>query len=297
MGERPYSALIVDKSLLRRVIVANALQWMQQFTGINAILGYGPTIFKAAGVPISGLQASFITNCFNLVFTGVMIAVIDKWGRRSLLLIGAIVMCIFMGVSGGLAHHIEQLEDDDPMKVNAGWALLGCMCIYMAFFAVGWGGTAWVYPSEIFPMDIKEKALSTSVGSQWIANFAIAYMIPKQVSSMGIPGTLFFYTGCLAAVSLISYVLVPETKGLALEDMDALFGGATRKEIQDIKMNAAKEYGACAPFAQSDSVKDVMNLEGGGTRQRRSVVRGSKISNQSTSSRIIVGPMGAATIL
>merc|ERR1719329_1850167 len=86
--EAPFSTLFVDPSVRKRVIIANMLQWGQQFTGVNAILSYGPAIFHVAGVPIEPLQASVMVNFCMLLATIASMYVIDTWGRRFLLLLG-----------------------------------------------------------------------------------------------------------------------------------------------------------------------------------------------------------------
>mmetsp|Transcript_23915 Transcript_23915/g.80732 ORF Transcript_23915/g.80732 Transcript_23915/m.80732 type:complete len:294 (+) Transcript_23915:785-1666(+) len=197
---------------------------MQQLTGVNAILSYGPAIFQTAEVPLSALACAVVTNSFNLVGTIVMMLVIDRLGRRFLLLVGAAAMFLFMSLSAVLAYNISSATEDSPYRATMGWCLLACICLYMASFAVAWGGVPWVYPSEIFPMSVKEKAMSTSVCSQWSANFLIAYIVPLQVQSWDVYGTFFFYTCCLAVTFCLVYALIPETNGLELEQMDALFG-------------------------------------------------------------------------
>merc|ERR1712061_411255 len=112
-----------------------------------------------------------------------MMVMIDRFGRRPLLLIGSAAMFVWMVFAAVITIQIE-----------------------------------------IFPMDVKEKALSTSVGSQWLANFVIAYVVPQQVEYMKIYGTLLFYSFCLAITYAIIFCFVPETKGRAMEDMDELFG-------------------------------------------------------------------------
>mmetsp|Transcript_17274 Transcript_17274/g.54583 ORF Transcript_17274/g.54583 Transcript_17274/m.54583 type:complete len:576 (+) Transcript_17274:3-1730(+) len=220
----PWSIFWTEPSLRRRVLVANMLQWLQQLTGVNAILSYGPAIFQSAGVPVSGLTCAVITNGFNLVATMAMMLVIDLWGRRMLLLLGAASMFVWLSMAAFLARALEEDWFDDSNHVLCGWALLGCVCLYMASFAIAWGGVPWVYPSEIFPMAVKERALSTSVFSQWMANFLIAYLVPQQVRTLKVSGTFAFYAACLAACFGLVYSLVPETKGLELEEMGSLFG-------------------------------------------------------------------------
>lgn len=219
-SEAPWSTLFLDKSIFKRVLIANGLQWMQQFTGVNALLSFGPSMFKAAPVPFSPLVCQVIITVCNLIATCIMMAVIDTYGRRILLLVGAAAMFVFMTAAGIISVMIEEYN----MLDGTGVALLVCLCGYMLSFGIGWGGVCWVYPSEIFPMDVKEKAMSTSVGSQWLANFIIAFLVPQQVAIMKKSGTFFFYSVCLAITFTIVYLAVPETKGLPLEDMDKLFG-------------------------------------------------------------------------
>jgi SP family sugar:H+ symporter-like MFS transporter len=185
-------------------------------------LSYGPSIFQGASVPLSGLECAVITNVCNLAGTMAMMVVIDRWGRRCVLLLGAAGMMVCQGAAAALAFGIEEHSRKPP--VYLGWSLLVCICLYMVSFAIAWGGVPWVYPSEIFPMHVKEKALSTSTCSQWTANFLIAYIVPQQVELLKVAGTFTFYTGCLAVCVCLVYCLVPETKGIPLEDMDRLFG-------------------------------------------------------------------------
>lgn len=229
--DAPWSALWKDASIARRIFLANLLQWMQQLTGVNAILSYGPAIFQSTNVPLSALSCAVVTNGFNLAGTLVMMTVIDRLGRRWLLLAGAASMFLFMTGSAWLAHAISETPADDPVRVTLGWSLLACICLYMASFAIAWGGVPWVYPSEIFPMAVKEKAMSTSVCSQWTANFFIAYIVPQQVQKFEVCGTFLFYSCCLLVNGALVYALIPETKGLELEEMEALFGGMEARAL------------------------------------------------------------------
>merc|ERR1712086_163985 len=104
-----------------------------------------------------------------------------------------------------------------------GYMLVVAVCIYAIGFGP-WGAIPWVYPSEIFPMDVKEKALSTSVFSQWAANCIIAICVVGQVSSWGSWGTLAFYAACCGVVVILVALFVPEIKGVRMEDMDTIFG-------------------------------------------------------------------------
>jgi len=175
---------------------------------------------------MGGLQASVLVNVCMLFATIASMSVIDTWGRRKLLLIGGVVMTVSLGVAAVLAKLINDMEDD-PSKhdtqVTYGYLLVAAVCIYAMGFGP-WGIIPWVYPSEIFPMDVKEKAMSTSVFSQWLANFLIAYLVVGQVAAWGSWGTLAFYAVCCAFVCVYVAFCVPEIKGVRIEDMESIFG-------------------------------------------------------------------------
>jgi len=109
-------------------------------------------------------------------------------------------------------------------NIAMGWGLLVCVCGYCVAFSIGFGPVPWLYPSEIYPMNVKERALSLSVLSQWFNNFVIAFLVPHQVQLMKPGGTFFFYAACCSMAWVFVYVFVPETKGRSLESMDDLFG-------------------------------------------------------------------------
>jgi len=215
-----WATLFLDPSIRRRVLIANGLQWMQQFTGINALLSFGPTMLTEAKLELDPLLGQVIITIFNLVATVLMMGFIDKFGRRALLLGGAAGMLFFMSTAAVIAYCIKVLEMTDC----TGILLLIILCGYMCSFGIGWGGVPWVYPSEIFPMDVKELAMSTSVASQSLANGVIAFIVPEQVHYLSLHGTFAFYAVCLAINFVVVYKFIPETKGLELEEMDELFG-------------------------------------------------------------------------
>merc|ERR1712125_269698 len=187
-----WNALWIDRAIRKRVLIANMLQWLQQFTGVNAILSYGPAILKSAGVPLSPFLCAVTYNVFGLVFTAIMVLVIDRVGRRPLLLASTAGSFVFMAAAGVIALLLDvEFTESGFGRVSLGWGLLACICGYISSFSIAWGGVTWVYPSEIFPMDVKAKALSTSVCSQWLANFIIAYLVPQQVEVMKPYGTFF----------------------------------------------------------------------------------------------------------
>jgi len=231
-----WTSLWTDASIRRRILIACMLQWLQQFTGINAIIGYGPALFNSAGVPISGLWCGLMSMICLLFGTGLMMFVIDRWGRRALLLLSSAGMLVFMTASALLAFALESHSNK-----TIGWALLFCVCGYCVTFALGFGPIPWLYPSEIFPMDVKERAMSFSVFSQWFSNFVIACLVPQQVSWLKPGGTFAFYSACIAIGLVLVHQFVPETKGRSLESMDELFGTRTNCQEKDLEAEVGRE--------------------------------------------------------
>jgi len=179
------------------------------------------------GLTIDPLIASVIVNFCMLISTIATMLVIDIWGRRILLLLGGGIMFVSMSVAAVLAKLIADIDPNDLSMIDTkktyGLLLVVSVCIYAIGFGP-WGVIPWVYPSEIFPMDVKEKAMSLSVTSQWAANFLIAFLVAGQVHALGSWGTLAFYAVCCGIVVVYVALCVPEIKGVRVEDMETIFG-------------------------------------------------------------------------
>lgn len=151
---------------------------------------------------------------------------VDRVGRRSMLLVGAagMVVCEYIVAIVGVTISTENLAGQ---KV-----LIAFVCIYIAFFASTWGPIAWVVCGEIYPLAIRAKAMSMSTASNWLWNFAISYATPYLVNegpgNAGLGVKVFFIWGstCLGCL-VFTYFLIPETKGLSLEQVDILYQNTT----------------------------------------------------------------------
>ncbi|KAG1779900.1 hypothetical protein EV702DRAFT_1194655 [Suillus placidus] len=217
------------------------LQGWQQLTGINFIFYYGTTFFKQAGIS-NPFIITIIADVVNTVMTIVGVQLIDRVGRRRLLLIGAIGMCLseyivaIVGVTVGQTNTtiVNGVSNSAAVNITAQRVLIAFVCIYIAFFAISWGPVVWVITGEIFPLNIRAKAMSLSVASNWLWNFGIGYATPYLVdpTTTGINGVktahlgvkVFFIWGstCVGCF-LFTYFFVPEVKGLSLEQIDLLY--------------------------------------------------------------------------
>ena len=147
------------------------------------------------------------------------IILIDRIGRKPLLLIGSVGMAITLGVmavsfmSGELVDGTLQLSDD------AGVAALVAANLYVAFFNFSWGPVMWVMLGEMFPNQIRGSGLAVSGFAQWMANFGITMTFPVMLTTIGLTGAYGFYAASAAVSVLFVWALVRETKGIELEDM------------------------------------------------------------------------------
>nr|QFR37147.1 MFS transporter [Cyberlindnera americana] len=204
---------------LKRVMTGIWLQAFQQLTGINFIFYYGTTFFQNSGISNSFL-ISVATNVVNVGMTLPGVALIEILGRRSLLLIGAVGMC----VSELLIAIIGVSTNSD----SANKCLVAFTCIFIAFFASTWGPVAWVIIAEIMPLGIRAKGVALSTASNWLWNFGIAYATPYLVDdapgSANLKSKVFFiWGGCNFLCFFFAYTTVYETKGLTLEQVDEMY--------------------------------------------------------------------------
>ncbi len=207
------------------IFIGIMLSVFQQFVGINVVLYYAPEIFKNVGFDTNAsLFQTIIVGAVNLIFTVVAIVTVDKLGRKPLQIIGALVMAVAMIALGGAF----------ALQIKGVTALL-CMLLYIAGFAVSWGPVVWVLLSEIFPNQVRGKAMAVAVAAQWIANFLVSWTFPilndnptlVKAFNHGFAYWIYGVMSVLAAVFM--WKLVPETKGRTLEQMEALWQVHGRK--------------------------------------------------------------------
>lgn len=196
------------------MFVGIGLAILQQVTGINAILYYAPEILKQTGAGTNAaLIQTILVGLVNMVFTVLSIWLIDKVGRKALLLTGTSVMAICLGLIGLLFKTGH----------SSGYAVLVLILVYTAAFAISLGPVVWVMLSEIFPNRVR--GLATSIASMflWAADYAVSQSFPPLLSWAG-PSATYWTFGVLAVVTVAFTILfVPETKGKTLEQMESLW--------------------------------------------------------------------------
>ena len=195
------------------IFLAVSIGLFNQLSGINAILYYLNDIFAAGGLDSvsSGTQAVFV-GLANLVFTLIGISIIDKLGRKPLLLIGAVGTCMALLGVAWVFHTGQHLN-----------LLLPFLIFFIASFALSQGAVIWVYLSEVFPTNVRSKGQSLGSSSHWIANGIIANVFPYVAAySKSLP--FAFFAGMMVLQFFTVLLVYPETKGQTLEGMQAHLG-------------------------------------------------------------------------
>ncbi|GKT60863.1 hexose transporter [Colletotrichum tofieldiae] len=235
--------------VLKRQFTGMALQALQQLTGINFIFYYGTQYFQNSGFS-NGFVIGMITSSINVVSTLPGMYAVDRWGRRPLLLWGAIGMCVsqfLVAMLGTLTTGQDAAGNVIVYNLPAQKAAIAFVCIYIFFFASTWGPLAWVVNGEIFGLKTRAKSLSLSTATnvsytlaakadwsytntlrQWLLNWAIAYSTPYLVNYgdgyANLQSKIFFvwFACCFVCIAFV-YFFIYETKGLTLEEVEELY--------------------------------------------------------------------------
>ncbi|WAO95579.1 MFS domain-containing protein [Fusarium falciforme] len=217
--------------LLKRQITGMAIQALQQLSGVNFVFYYGTKYFQNSGIS-NGFIISMVTSAINVASTVPGMYAIDRWGRRPLLLWGAIGMCVsqlIVAVCGTVSTGQNASTGEIFVKNMAGQkASVAFVCIYIFFFASTWGPLPWVVNGEIFPLTARAKGISMSVATNWLFNWAIAFSTPYLVNYgkgyANLQSKIFFvwFGACFLCIFFV-YFFVYETKGLSLEEVELLY--------------------------------------------------------------------------
>lgn len=188
----------------------------QQFSGINAIIYYGPRIFSEAGLTgDSALQAQVIIGVVNVLFTIVAITKSDKLGRRSLLVIGLIGM-IFSLLTVGICFHTGYTDS---------LLLLSMLVLFIGCFALSVGPITWVLINEIFPDDLRVRAVSICTFALWTSVFMVGQFFPWLLDRVGVAGVFWVFAGFSILNLLFCLRVLVETKGKTLEEIEEIYVG------------------------------------------------------------------------
>ncbi|KAI7231132.1 putative glucose transporter rco-3 [Hortaea werneckii] len=226
-----------SNSNLRKTILGTSLQMMQQWTGVNFIFYYSTPFLSSTGAIGNVFLISLIFTLVNVCSTPISFWTVEWLGRRPLLIWGAfgMLICQFLvaiiGVTVGFNHtHENAAGDTIANNIPAVNAQIAFIAIFIFFFASTWGPGAWIVIGEIFPLPIRSRGVGLSTASNWLWNTIIAVITPYMVNSDegNLKSNVFWIWGGLCTCAFVyAYFLVPETKGLSLEQVDKMMEETT----------------------------------------------------------------------
>ena len=212
---RPTLKMLFAKKVRPLLIIGIGLGVFQQLFGINTIMYYGPFIFHHAGFQSGSSQilATFGMGLVNVIMTLLTGLVVDRWGRRNLLMLGSTLAGVSLLVVSTLFHQTIQA----PWQSHL---LLFSMMTFIVGYCISVGSLFWLIIAEIYPLQIRSTAMSFATAIQWAANFAVSMTFLTMLTGLGPDWTFGFYASMCFAALIFSYYLVPETKGRTLEEIE-----------------------------------------------------------------------------
>jgi SP family arabinose:H+ symporter-like MFS transporter len=210
---------LLNPGLRLALIVGLGLSIFGQFTGVNIIIYYGPTILENAGYKLdSALQFQVAIGIINLICTVLALWRIDSWGRRPLLIGGMAAVCISLLI----------IAIQFTVGVTSGIWIVIMLCIYMASLALSINAVIWVLIGEIYPNRVRGRAMSIATFANWGTNFITAFIFPWFVAQIGMNAGFFTFAGFCLIATIFFYRFVPETKGKSLEEIELYWWGKAK---------------------------------------------------------------------
>ncbi|KIL71817.1 hypothetical protein M378DRAFT_94783 [Amanita muscaria Koide BX008] len=229
----------------RRVLLAMSSQAFAQLDGINVISYYAPRVFEEAGwVGRQAILMSGINSVIYVLSTLPTWYLVDRWGRRTILLTGAVVMAASL-IATGWWMYLDVSQTPNAVVI--------CVIIYNAAFGYSWGPIPWLYPPEIMPLVFRAKGVSLSTATNWCFNFIVGAVTPYLQEL--IEWRLYPMHGFFCVWSfIVVYFLYPETKGVPLEEMDAVFG---EEELEERLLDEESERASLVAHSLSTSSQTI----------------------------------------
>ena len=202
---------LINPKIRPLLIIGVGLALFQQFVGINTVIYYAPTILSQTGLSKSNsITQTVLVGIVNVVFTTVAVLLLDRIGRRKLLLTGTVGLTVALIVLGAYFT-------SPTLQHDASYLALAGLLLYIASFAIGLGPVFWLMISEIYPVGIRSKAMAVSTVANWGANFLVAATFLSLGGAITTGGTFYLYAGIAVLAFLFFLTKVPETRDRTLE--------------------------------------------------------------------------------
>jgi SP family facilitated glucose transporter-like MFS transporter 8 len=210
--------LVSSGGTRKALIISLGLMVFQQLSGINAVIFYSVDIFDAAGSTLNPNVAAIIVAVVQVVVTYTASAIVDRAGRRLLLLLSASVMGLCLAILG-LYFHLKNKGND---VTGIGWLPLMCVTVFIVMFSLGFGPLPWMMMGELFAPNVKGVASSIAVCTNWTLVFLVTFSFGKLIDGLGEHSTFWSFAVICGVATVFIYYLVPETKGKSLTEIQRI---------------------------------------------------------------------------
>ncbi|KAL2841587.1 general substrate transporter [Aspergillus pseudoustus] len=235
-----YSALWKDKSLRKRMLLALIMNAGQQVTGQGSLNTYSTKIYKKVFTSSGQIALINALNAtFGIIFTINAVWIIDRFGRKFLLIVGAIGMGICMIIVAAVETETPSLPGDTKSQA-VGIAIVFLLFLFIFFYKPSWGATVWIWTSEVFSMNVRAQAVGMASQTQNVANTIFQQFFPTFLDNCGFYA-FYMFAGINFLLAVFVWFFIPETKQVPLEEIDALFGGANHVTRGEELMTGEKQ--------------------------------------------------------
>jgi SP family galactose:H+ symporter-like MFS transporter len=224
--QRGWHMFLENRNFRRSVGLGILLQIVQQFTGMNVVMYYAPRIFQDMGYHTEAqLWFTAIVGLVNVLATLIAIFLVDKWGRKPILYTGFSVMAIGLGVVGTMMHLGIVTQPERLFTV-------AMLLVFIVGFAMSAGPLIWILCSEVQPIKGRDFGIAISTLTNWVANFVVGFTFLSLLNNFGHAQTFWLYAGFNVVFLVITFFLIPETKGVTLEHIERnLMAGKPLRKI------------------------------------------------------------------
>jgi MFS transporter, SP family, galactose:H+ symporter len=224
--QRGWHLFLENSNFRRSVAFGVMLQLVQQFTGMNVVMYYAPRIFQDMGYDTaSQMWFTAAVGLTNVLATFIAIGLVDRWGRKPILYTGFTVMAVGLGVVGTMMHLGISSHGEQTLTV-------AMLLLFIVGFAMSAGPLVWTICSEVQPLKGRDFGIGCSTFTNWIANMIVGATFLSLLNGIGHAATFWLYAGLNLVFLIFTYALVPETKGVTLEQIERkLMSGVRLRDI------------------------------------------------------------------
>ncbi|ODM92464.1 Facilitated trehalose transporter Tret1, partial [Orchesella cincta] len=221
---------LLEKSSLKPTVLAVSLMVFQQLAAIDAVMFYTVDIFASSGADINENLSANIVGAIQVLATITAAMVVDRGGRRLLLLVSEFFMVISLG-SMGLFFYLKKQNNDEAPE-NLLWLPLASLMVYVVAFSIGMGPLPWLLMGELLPPHIKGLASGIVTITRWILGFAVTFLFQWLMKAIGPHWCYWVFCGCCLIGGIFVLVFVPETKGKTLDEIQQSFGPSNKVSLK-----------------------------------------------------------------